>query len=433
MAAIAIPDAELAGNLKHVYSDISNNLFPIITPTFAQIKKRKSGLKWGGDGVYFNVLTGRPVNATFSDTGNLGVSAKVNEKQGYEGIKRLYVTRQFDNLAMVGTSSKEAAFASLNSRIVDEFEGAMKLAMEEYLNGNGLGIHAIISSSADTTHFVATSPWGLSSSGQGGLFLDVGQTVAVLDATGATNRGTAKISSVSNSGDNITVTLATAISGMTGTDIVVQADTNGGSAYNQACNGLQNLLNFGGSYNNLHNISAATYARTDTTRLVAGTDVGSASDPNEMDVWELAMKIGQKSGQSALTSPKDFFGQTTFGITKKLIQSASARTTVTVANGSKITIDGGYEADQILGIPLIASGMSPAGYFMLVHKPSIAYFSAADWSKVQFEGSGDVRWVSGKDHFETSYKTYFNTLTDRRNAHGLISGYTDTARYSVVV
>lgn len=432
MAAIAISDAELAGNLKNVYSDITNNLFPIVTPTFAQIKKRKAGLKWGGNGVYFNVLTGRPVGATFSDSGSLGVSSKVNEKQGFEGVARLYVTRQFDNLAMVGTASKESAFASLNSRIVDEFEGAMKLGMEQHLNGNGTGVCGIVASSADTTHCVVTSPWGLASSGQGGLFLDVGQTIAVLDSSGV-SRGVSKITSITNSGDNASLVLATAVSGLTGTDLIVPADVNGGNAWNQACNGLQNLLNFGGNYASVHDISAATFPRTDTTRLVAGTDVGSASDPNEMDVWELAMRVGQRSGQSALTSPKEFFAQTTFGITKKLIQSAAARTTVTVANGSKITIDGGYEADQVLGIPLISSSTSPAGYVMLVHKPSIAYFSAADWSKVQYEGSGDVRWVSGKDHFETSYKTYFNVLTDRRNAHGLISGYTDTSRYSYVV
>lgn len=432
---INITDTELAGNLKNVYTDYRNMLFPISTPTMAQLKKQKKGgsmgLKWGGNGVFFDVVVDRPVNAQFSG-GYLGESSQAREVQGSSGVKRLYVTRAFDNLAQVGTSSKEAAFVTLKSKLSQEIDSAMQLGLEEALNGNGLGIKAIISSSADTTHFVATSPWGVANSGQGGLFLDVGQYIAVLDTTGVTVRGRAFITGVSNSGDNVTVTLGAAISGMTSTDIVVSA-TASDTGYNQSCNGLQNLLNVGGSYTSLHGVSASTYPRTDTLRFTAGTDTDSATDPNDIDIWTLATKLGTRSGFRPLTSPKDFFLQSTYGLQKKFIQSYLAGTQVTVKNGEKIDIDGGYKADVIHGIPFIPNEWSPAGKVFLVHKPSIAWFDAADWSAVEYEGSGAVRWISGRDAFETSYKAYFNVITPRRNAHAVIDGYTDTERYSPVV
>ena len=40
---ILITDTELQGNLKNVYSDIRQNLFPISTVLFAQIKKEEIG------------------------------------------------------------------------------------------------------------------------------------------------------------------------------------------------------------------------------------------------------------------------------------------------------------------------------------------------------------------------------------------------------
>ena len=128
-----------------------------------------------------------------SDAGYLPNSSETTEVQGNVGVRRFYVTREFDNLAIVGTQSKQAAFLSLKAKITEEIDGAMQLGMQEHVHGNGLGIRAIISSSADTTHCVATSPYGISGAGQGGLWLYPGMYVAVLDTTGATTRGKAKI------------------------------------------------------------------------------------------------------------------------------------------------------------------------------------------------------------------------------------------------
>lgn len=433
---ILITDTELQGNLKNVYSDIRQNLFPISTVLFAQIKKEGPGgmrnLKWGGKNVFFDVITNPPVNWGTSDAGYLPNSSETTEVQGNVGVRRFYVTREFDNLAIVGTQSKQAAFLSLKAKITEEIDGAMQLGMQEHVHGNGLGIRAIISSSADTTHCVATSPYGISGAGQGGLWLYPGMYVAVLDTTGATTRGKAKISAVSNSSDNITITFDTAISGMTSTDIIVAATAND-TAYNQYANGLMNITNRGGSFASLHGISASSYARWDATRFVAGTDTDSADDPNEMDVWKLAATIGAKSGKRPLANPDEFLLVGTYGLQQKFIASFLAQRRFNVTAGEELELNGGYKALKLHNMAFVADEYQPAGTLYCVHKPSLAWVDAADWSPVQYENSGAVRFIDGRDAFQTSFKVYFNLMTFQRNAHGSITGYTDTSRFTPVV
>jgi hypothetical protein len=47
---------------------------------------------------------------------------------------------------------------------------------------------------------------------------------------------------------------------------------------------------------------------------------------------------------------------------------------------------------------------------------------------VEFEGAGPWRWLANRDAFETTYGWYGNIATLARNAHGTITGYTDTFR-----
>lgn len=435
---ILITDTELAGNLKNVYSDIRQQLFPISTVLFAQIKKEGPGgmrqLKWGGKNVYFDVVANPPVNWGASDAGYLPNSSQQTEVQGNVGIRRFYVTREFDNLAIVGTQSKQSAFLSLKAKITDEIDGAMQLGMQEHVHGNGLGIRAVVSSysAGPPVTVTVTSPYGVTGTGQGGLWLYPGMYIAVLDATGATVRGKATVTAVSNSGDNATLTLSAGISGTTGTDIIVAA-TASDTAYGQYANGLMNITNRGGSYASLHGISSSTVSRWDATRFVAGTDTDDAAVPNEMDIWKLAATIGARSGKRPLSNPEEFLLIGTYGLQQKFIESFLGQRRFNVTAGEELTLNGGYKALKLHGMPFVADEYQPAGTVYCVHKPSLAWVDAADWSPVQYENSGAVRFIDGRDAFQTSFKVYFNLMTFQRNAHGSITGYTDTARFTPVV
>jgi len=432
-APTVITDAELTGLLKNVYSQFREKVQNLVTPLLAQLEKGRAGgprnMRWGGNNVYFDVVTGRPAGATFSQSGYFPPDTTATEVQANVGVVRAYTTRQIDGLAFVGTQSKDAAFTTIAKKTMEEIKEASQLLMQQALHNKANGIVALIGTASTTTSIIVSSPYGVSGAGQGSLLLSVGDYVAVLDATDsfATVLGRAAITAISNSGDNATLTLGTAISGMAAGDALVKA-TASDTSYNAAMNGLISITNRGGSYASLHNISASSYPIWDATRMVAGTDTPDANQPTESDIWDLIQKIAGRSGKDAMVRPKDFLLMTTPGLSKKLMESMVGQRRFT-AGEFATTIKGGYKALEVCGIPMVQDYYVPAGTIYLLHIPSLAWVDAKDWGFVEFEGAGPWRWLSGRDAFETTYGWYGNLACLARNAHGSITGYTDPARY----
>lgn len=440
MAPLLISDSDINGVLKTVYAGYREKVFPISTPLLAQLERGKSGgaarMRWGGAGVNFDVVLTRPVGMTSSDSGYLADHAQATEKQATLGVKRLYVTRQIDGLSIVGTQSKEQAFVSLAKKILEEAKDAARLGMQEILHGNGTGIKAVITTVNSTTSIDVISPYGVTGAGEGGLLLDVGMVIKVLDVTNsyAVLTSASAITAVSNSGDTCTLTLGTALTGMAAGDVIVAASTNEPTAtqgsYNAHPNGLINITNRGDSYESLHNISQNTYPRWDATRMVAGTDTASAAQPEEGDLWDLSMKIAGRSGKDAKSRPGEFLLMTTPGLEKKFCENVLGQRRFSPAD--LMNIKGGYKAFSFNGIPLISDTWCPAGTVYLLHIPSLFWVDAKDWGQVEYESSSAWRFISGRDAFETSFASYLNVGTKQRNAHGSIVSYTDTSRYSHV-
>jgi len=428
-----ITDAELTGLLKNVYSQFREKVQNLVTPLLAQLEKGRSGgprnMRWGGNNVFFDVVTGRPAGATFSASGYFPPDTTATEVQANVGIVRAYTTRQVDGLAFVGTQSKDAAFTTIASKTMEEIKDASMLLMQQALHNKADGVVALIGTVTSTTVIIVASPYGIASSGQGSLLLSVGDYIAVLD-TSASDAvlGRAAITAITNSGDNATLTLGTAITGMAATDKIVKA-TASDTSFNGAMNGLISITNRANAYPSLHSISNATYSIWDATRMVAGTDTPDATQPTESDIWDLIQKIAGRSGKDANVKPKDFLLMTTPGLAKKLMESMVAQRRFT-AGEFGTTIKGGYKAIEICGIPCVTDYYVPAGTIYLLHIPSLSWVDAKDWGFVEFEGAGPWRWLSGRDAFETTYGWYGNLACLARNAHGSITGYTDTARYS---
>jgi len=435
-APTVITDAELTGLLKNVYSQYREKVQNLVTPLLAQLQKAKAGgprnMRWGGNNVFFDVVVGRPSGSTFSQSGYFPPDTTASEVQGNVGVVRAYTTRQIDGLAFVGTQSKDAAFTTIATKTMEEIKEASTLLMQQALHNKSDGVVALIGTVSSTTSIIVSSPYGVSGAGQGGLLLSVGDYIAVLD-TSASDAvlGRAQITAISNSGDNATLTLGTAISGMAATDKIVKA-TASDTSFNSAMNGLINITNRGGSYASLHNVSASSYPIWNAVRMTAGTDTPDANQPTEDDLWVLIQKIAGVSGKDAQLRPKEFLLMTTPGLGQKLMQSFVAQRRFD-ANGFDTTIKGGYKALQVCGIPMVTDYYVPAGTIYLLHIPSLAWVDAKDWGFVEFEGAGPWRWIQGRDAFETTYAWYGNLACLARNAHGSIVGYTDTARFSHVV
>ena len=428
-----ITDAELTGLLKNVYSQFREKVQNLVTPLLAQLEKGRSGgprnMRWGGNNVCVDVVTGRPAGATVSASGYFPPDTTATEVQANVGIVRAYTTRQVDGLAFVGTQSKDAAFTTIASKTMEEIKDASMLLMQQALHNNADGVVALIGTVTSTTVIIVSSPYGIASSGQGSLLLSVGDYIAVLDTSSSDAvLGRAAITGITNSGDNATLTIGTAITGMAATDKIVKA-TASDTSFNGAMNGLISITNRGNGYASLHNISNATYSIWDATRMTAGTDTPDATQPTESDIWDLIQKIAGRSGKDANVKPKDFLLMTTPGLAKKLMESMVAQRRFT-AGEFGTTIKGGYKAIEICGIPCVTDYYVPAGTIYLLHIPSLSWVDAKDWGFVEFEGAGPWRWLSGRDAFETTYGWYGNLACLARNAHGSITGYTDTARYS---
>jgi hypothetical protein len=434
-APTVISDTELTGLLKNVYSQFREKVQNLVTPLLAQLEKGRAGgprnMRWGGNNVFFDVVTGRPAGATFSPSGYFPPDTTATEVQANVGVVRAYTTRQIDGLAFVGTQSKEAAFTTIAKKTMEEIKDASSLLMQQALHNKADGIVALVGTVNSTTEIIVSSPYGVANAGQGSLLLSIGDYIAVIDADdGTTVLGRAQITNIVNSGDNATLTLSDAISGMAATDQLVKA-TASDTSLNNAMNGLINITNRGGSYASLHGISASSYGIWDATRLVAGTDTPDADQPTESDIWDLIQRIKGRSGKDAMMKPKEFLLMTTPGISKKLMESLVGQRRFT-ANEFATTIKGGYRALEVAGIPMVEDYYVPAGTIYLLHIPSLSWVDAKDWGFVEFEGAGPWRWLTGRDAFETSYGWYGNFACLARNAHGSITGYTDTARYTHV-
>jgi hypothetical protein len=294
-APTVITDAELTGLLKNVYSQFREKVQNLVTPLLAQLEKGRAGgprnMRWGGNNVFFDVVTGRPAGATFSSAGYFPPDTTAAEVQANVGVVRAYTTRQIDGLAFVGTQSKDAAFTTIAKKTMEEIKEASTLLMQQALHNKSDGVVGLIGSVTSTTEIVVSSPYGVSGAGQGSLLLSVGDYIAVLD-TSSSNAvlGRSALTALSNSGDNATLTLGTAISGMASTDKIVKA-TASDTSFNGAMNGLINITNRGNGYASLHNISASTYSIWDATRMVAGTDTPDVNSPTESDIWDLSRRL----------------------------------------------------------------------------------------------------------------------------------------------
>ncbi len=432
-APLLITDTTISGVLKNVYTKFRTQAFPILTPLLANAKKLKPGMasaRWGGNGVYFDVVLTRPTGMTFSDAGYFPPSAAATEKQGNIGIKRSYVSRVIDALAIQGTANSEAGFVPLARKIMQEAMDAAKLGQQEALHGDGRGVKALVGSVTNTTTIVCTSPYGLAGAGQGGLTLDVGMTVAFRDTTGATLRNGAyqhTITSATVSGDNVTIVFTPANNAVQATDLVV-ASTASDDAYNRSVNGLINISNRGAGYNALHGIDASTYARWNAVTLTAGTDTPDANQPNEMDVWKLAQLVASKSGKDPMTAPDEFLLLTTPGIIKRVAESFLPQRQWQMA--PKVELKGGFKAVQVCGLNMVADYWCPAGTVYLLHLPSLIWVDLMDFQPLSYQGVGPWRFVAGRDAYEYDFGAYWNFGVIQRNAHGSIVGYTDTERYT---
>lgn len=438
MSIATTSDVGIAGGLKQYYQRVREDVFPLLTPMFAQFTKMKRGgprnMQWGGEGAVFNVVLGDPVGQTFSSQGFLPRSNFRRSVKATVGISRGYVRQQFDMLTVTATRNNQSAFISLGQQIDEEVRLKSQLMLQEAAHGDGRGVKAVVSNVVSQSQFDITSPYGIANGGQGALWVAVNGLYAIRNSTGATLRsgGPRIVQSITlqSAPDTYRVTFDAAFTGVVAGDLIVGATAND-DAFGSYSNGLTNILNRGGSFGALHGIDSAVAGneRWNTTRMVAGTDTARADQMTESDFHEIAMRIKARSGEDPFTNPDDFIIVTTPGIAKSYAESMVGQRNVSLAEMKKL--NGGYAAQgNWNGVPIIADNYCPVGTVYFIHKPSLGWLDAEDFGQVVYEDSDAWRFVADRDAYETSFKIYYNILTTKRSAHAIVTGFTESFRYS---
>jgi hypothetical protein len=438
MSILTVGTPSLQGNLKLYYQKVREDVFPLITPLFAQFQKLKAGgprnMRWGGKGAVFDVVVSDPVPGTFSSEGWLPEATSRTEVQATVNVARMYIRKRIDKLTVAATANRNGAFIPILQKIDEEVRDEMKLTIQQGLHGDARDIKAIVTAVPTTTTIDIASPYGVANAGQGALWIAQGGLYAITNAAGSTLRGRRTVTNVAlqTAPDTYRITIDTALSGGDAVqvgDVIVGATLND-TARGAGINGLINLTNRGNNYALLHDINAATWARWDSVRMTAGTDTSRVDQLLETDLFELFMRIAARGGKSPLTDPSEFLVVTTPGLKKSYAESVQGQRQLTLAQTSR-TLNGGYAVTaECNGVAIMDDPYCPVGTVYCIHLPSLGYVDAEDFKKVQFEGSDAWNQIAGRDAFETSFSMYFNIATTMRNAHGSITGFTDTFRYS---
>lgn len=445
--------AGMQGALKNYYQKAREDIVPILTAFWAQIRKIKKGgprnFRWGGLGYVWNVILGDYVGGNFSDNGWLPDSNYRGRVQATGGVKRFYVRQQFDRLTLAQMASADGSYDTLLEVINEEFQGKMALGIEEGLWGDGRGIKAIVSNvSTPTLVADVKDPYGLANAGQGALWLQIGQRVSIRTSGGA-QRATAGIANTTTitgitlqtSPDTYRVTFADAVTGLAATDFIVGATQND-DAWNASPNGMLNITNRAGTFDVLHGVSGASNAtpggspnghpRWNCVRINAGNNETARPDQlTDPDLNDICLRVGARSGVIPFQDPKRWLIVTTPGL--KMGYKASKVGHMQITQGQLRDLNGGYGYDcDYNGIPIIDDVYCPVGHVFLVDLESLGWADAEDgeWKAVAMDGMDDYRPIANRDGFETSKGMYYNVLASRRSAFGVIYGYSESQRYT---
>ena len=85
-----------------------------------------------------------------------------------------------------------------------------------------------------------------------------------------------------------------------------------------------------------------------------------------------------------------------------------------------MTLDGGFQALEYNGIPLVCEVDATPGHMFFVHEPSLAVFRNEDYFWLDRDGKVLHR-LEDKDAYQATLACYFEFGTYRRNAHGCMN------------
>lgn len=410
--------SDFSGVMQNVYLPIRKKIFPINTVLAAQARKiGPEHVNYGGNDLFFDVKTGRRGSIISSAIGALPQGAVAPEKQGRLGIARTYAKAQVDGLAM---KMKKGMYISTAKKVTEDIMDQWEIEQERILQGDSLGIRGVVTSGVNSATQTIDDPYGITDAGPGNLHLVPGDVVAFLDSTGATLRGKRTILSGTLSGNVYTAVLDSAVNTTTG-DIVVAATPAATHAtdtsFGAEPHGLKSIVDVENAF--------ATFEGLNDNRWAAAKLTSTTVD--ETIIMRLLNTIRARSGVDWRKSPKNMLLMTTTGIWQAYGESLLG---LRRFSAPVMELKGGFTGVQVANATLIDDPWAPRGRLYAVYGPETVFVDMQDFGELSIEDAPTWQRVSGFDRWESVHGAYWNYGTTMRNAHGVISGITDTVNYS---
>jgi len=298
-----------------------------------------------------------------------------------------------------------------------------EIEQERILHGDSLGVRAVIGTVTDTTHVIASAPYGITGAGIGNLHLVDGDDIAVLNGTTFALRGKTTISSHTVSGDNVTFTLGTAVAGMAVNDVIVTCvptavDAND-TSFGAEPHGLKSIMDVEAAF--------ATFEGLNDPRWVANKLTSATVD--ETIVMKLLNTIRARSGVDWRKNPKNTLLLTSTGIWQAYGESLLG---LRRFSAPTLTLEGGFTGVQVANAALVDDPWAPRGRLYSVYGPDTCFVDLMDFGEISFQDAPKWQRVANRDAWEAVFASYWNYGALNRLSQGVISGITDTVNYSPV-
>ena len=427
---MAEPNAliEFTPILKNVYLPIRKKAWPKMSVLAAQAEKiGPEKAKFAGNDLFFDVVLGRRGGFVASQNGFLPESLVAREKQGRLGIARNYAKLYVDGFALKAGADNKGAYIGVAKKLMEDVMDQWQMEQDRVLHGDSLAIRGVVVARTSATVVTVDSPYGISSSGPGNLFITEGDTLASHDVSASNAMlGKAKVSSISLSGDTATITFASSIEGggtIAAGDLLVSAvptatDAND-TSYGAEPHGLKSIMDVESSF--------ATFEGIADDRWVAQKMTSATVD--ETVVMRLLNTIRARAGIEWRTNPKAMLLLTTTGIWQAYGESLLG---LRRFSAPEMKLNGGFTGVACAGGVLVDDPWAPRGRLYAVYGPDTIMVDLMDFQKLSYEDSPEWQRASGRDGYESAMGVYWNYGVVRRNSHGVISSITDTVNYSPV-
>jgi len=409
--------------LKNYYLPVRKKIFPVNTVLLAQATKLgPERVTYAGNDLFFDVKVDRRGGFVSSVSGFLPESKIAREKQGRLSVARTYAKTSIDGLALKASASEKGNYISAAKKIVDDVMEQYEIEQERILHGDSLGIRAVVTAGAASATQTVDDPYGITDAGPGNLHLVVDDVVAFLSPDGLTLRGKRKINAISLSGDVATLTLDSSVTTTTG-DIVVtcvpaSVDAND-TSFGAEPHGVKSIMDVEAAFATFEGINDARWAAVKQTSATV----------DETIVMRLLNTIRARSGVDWMKAPKETLLLTTTGIWQSYGESLLGLRRFAAPT---LELKGGFTGVMVANAALVHDPWAPRGRLYAIHGPSTVFIDLMDFGEISFQDAPRWQRMSNRDAWEAAFASYWNYGTYVRNAHGVISGITDTVNYSPV-